>query len=63
MDTTPTTDAVDALRRLTPDQIETRIADLDAERAMLSRMLRSLQAGERARQRTQQRTPAREVQQ
>lgn len=53
-------DPLDALRRLTPEQLEIRIADLDAERTALSRLLRSLRAGERARRRTLSRAPLRE---
>jgi len=63
MSTTSTTpaDALAALRSLSGDQIEARIADLDAERTTLSRLLRSIRAGERARERTARRTPSREV--
>lgn len=59
MSTTIQADALSAIRQLTPEQIESRLADLDAERTTLSRLLRSLRAGERARRRTQQRVPQR----
>jgi hypothetical protein len=61
MSTTIAADALDAIRRLTPQEIESRLAELDAERTTLSRLLRSLRAGERARQRRKQRAPQGEV--
>lgn len=61
MSTTIAADTLDAIRKLTPEQLESRLAELDAERTTLSRLLRSVRAGERARTRTQQRTPSREV--
>jgi hypothetical protein len=41
-------DALDAIRTLTLPDIERRLADLDAERAQLSSLRRSLVARERA---------------
>jgi hypothetical protein len=61
MNATTSIAALDAIRQLTPAQIESRIADLDAERTVLSRLLRSIRAGERARQRTTRRTSAKEA--
>ena len=62
MSTTNATDTLNAIRKLTPQQLEARLADLDAERATLSRLLRSVRAGERARQKSRQRNPKREGQ-
>lgn len=44
-------DALTVLRRLTLPEVEQRIADLDAERAALSLIRRSLAARERAKRR------------
>jgi hypothetical protein len=49
----PTTDALDVLRRLTPAEIERRIAEIDAERTALSTILRSIRARDRAIRRRQ----------
>jgi hypothetical protein len=49
--TTPTADALDALRHLTLEQVEQRLAELEVERAGLSWMRRSLVAKEKARRR------------
>jgi hypothetical protein len=43
-----TTDALTALRHLTLNDVEQRLADLDAERAALSFLRRSLAARDRA---------------
>jgi hypothetical protein len=48
---TPTADALTALRGLTLDQVEARLAELDVERAGLSWIRRSLVAREKARRR------------
>ncbi len=52
------TDALTALRQLTLAEVEQRLADLDAERAALTLLRRSLAARERARRRAGQRLPA-----
>lgn len=51
-------DPLDALRRLTPDEIERRIAEIDGERDALRTILRSLRARERAKCRHQPREAA-----
>jgi hypothetical protein len=45
------TDALATLRQLTLSEVEQRLADLDAERAALSLLRRSLAARDRARRR------------
>jgi hypothetical protein len=50
------TDALAALRQLSLAEVEQRLADLDAERAALSLLQRSLAARERARRRSGQRS-------
>jgi len=50
-DVPKTTDALTALRSLTLSDVEKRLADLDAERAALSFMRRSLAARDKARRR------------
>ncbi len=53
MQTTPNAnDALDALRHLTVEQVEKRLAEIDGERAALSTLRRSLVARERAQRRT-----------
>ena len=54
------TDALSALRLLTLAEVEQRLAELDAERAALSLLRRSLVARERARRRSEQRSTASE---
>jgi hypothetical protein len=49
--TAPQPDALAALRQLTLTEVEQRIADLDAERAALALLRRSLAARDRARRR------------
>lgn len=51
MQTSPPTDPLDALRQLTPAEIEERLATLRAEDAALRTILRSLRARERVRRR------------
>ncbi|MFH1922220.1 MAG: hypothetical protein ABIP48_20340 [Planctomycetota bacterium] len=51
--------ALDALRRLTLDQVENRLAEIDGERASLSLLRRSIVARERAQRRTQERSVSR----
>jgi hypothetical protein len=48
---TETTDPLAALRQLSLAEVEQRLADLDAERAALSLLRRSLAAPDRARRR------------
>jgi len=48
----PTSDPLDALRHLTLEQVEYRLAELDGERASLSLIRRSLVARRRAEQRS-----------
>ena len=50
------TDAFVAIRHLSLTEVEQRLADLDAERAALSLLRRSLMARDRARRRSQRRT-------
>jgi hypothetical protein len=57
----PATDPLDALRHLTIDEVEQRLADLDAERAALSLIRRSLAARDRAHRRAQGQARAAEV--
>jgi hypothetical protein len=54
--TPPNADPVAALRHLTIEQIEQRLAELDGERASLSLLRRSLVARRRAEQRQSRRT-------
>jgi hypothetical protein len=49
-------DAFATLRQLTLSEVEQRLADLDAERAALSLLRRSLSARDRAKRRSQQRS-------
>lgn len=53
----PKPDPVAALRGLSLPDIECRIADLEAERAALSTLRRSIIARERARKRAEDRSP------
>ncbi|HLN26425.1 MAG TPA: hypothetical protein VK395_01630 [Gemmataceae bacterium] len=53
-------DALTTLRQLTLTEIEQRLADIDAERAALSLLRRSLAARERVRRRSEQRSVAAE---
>ena len=46
-----TTDALNALRRLTLEEVEARITDINGERASLSLLRRSLAARDRAKRR------------
>jgi hypothetical protein len=55
--TTPI-DPLDALRTLTPEQIERRLAEIDGERTALSTLLRSIRARDRARRRHEPRQEA-----
>ena len=48
-------DALDALRHLTLAEVETRLAEIDGERASLSLLRRSLAARDRAQRQTQRR--------
>ena len=52
----PTSDALAALRELTLEQLEQRLAELDGERASLSLLRRSLVARQRAQKRAQGRS-------
>jgi hypothetical protein len=53
METKPeTTEALTALRHITLAEVEQRIADVDAEKAALSLLRRSLAARERVRRRS-----------
>lgn len=56
----PDTDALAALRQLSIAEVEGRLADLDAERAALSLLRRSLIARDRARRRAERRPVATE---
>jgi hypothetical protein len=60
MDTTPpiADTLTAALRQLSLGEVEQRLADLDAERAALSLLCRSLAARERARRRSEHRRAA-----
>ena len=51
-----TIDALDALRHLTIAEVETRIAEIDGERASLSLLRRSLVARKRAQNRAMTRS-------
>jgi hypothetical protein len=51
-----TSDALNALRNLTLEEVEKRLADIDGERASLSLLRRSLVARRLATNRTQQRS-------
>jgi len=63
MDTpTNTAVALDAIRGLSLEEIERRLVDLDAERAALSRLRRSLAARDRARRRAESLRPKMEGQ-
>lgn len=55
--TPPSPDPVAALRGLSLPDIDRRIADLEAERAALSTLRRSIIARERARKRAEDRSP------
>jgi len=49
-------DALAALRELTLEEVEQRLAEIDGERASLALLRRSLLARQRAEQRTRQRS-------
>lgn len=51
-----TSDALNALRNLTLEEVEKRLADIDGERASLSLLRRSLVARRLAKNRTRQRS-------
>jgi hypothetical protein len=59
MDTISLPDPLDVIRRLTAEQVERRLAEIDGERDALRTILRSVRARERARQRHKPREAAR----